>query len=77
MIRSTICPNENVYDCSNSKSGVALILNQKFFKEKSARAGTDKDATDLGEVLADIGFDVKICNDFSVGEIKSELYDRK
>jgi hypothetical protein len=64
-----------VYDSSNPRAGAAVIFNQMFFKRHSTREGTDKDAIDLANTLADIGFDVKICNDFSADRIKTELLD--
>lgn len=69
--------SEVVYDHSNSRSGNAVIFNQTVFKSELMRIGSEKDAKDLSEVLSNIGFDVKICNNFLVNEIKKELYERK
>lgn len=69
--------SDKIYNNSHSRAGAAVIFNQMFFKGQTTRYGTDNDAMRLGNILADIGFDVKICNDLTVRDIKKELYDRK
>lgn len=65
------------YDFTNSNVGIALIFNQVTVKGESARKGSDKDADDLQKVLSEIGFQVEICNDFTVEEIKGKLWQSK
>lgn len=65
--------NERYYDFNHARVGAALIFNQMNVKGEVERKGSQKDADDLKLVLSDIGFDVKICNDFSIRDIKEEL----
>lgn len=65
--------NERYYDFTHDRVGAALIFNQVKISGETERTGSLKDAKDLEVVLADIGFDVKVCNDFSIAEIKAEL----
>ena len=69
--------NENIYDCSNSRSGVAIIFNQINIADQLVINGSEIDTTDLGELLSDIGFDVKICINFTVKKVREELYGCK
>ena len=65
--------NERYYDFTHSSVGAALIFNQMKIKGESERKGSRKDAIDLKNVLSEIGFDVKVCDDYSVREIRAEL----
>lgn len=65
--------NDRYYDFTNTRVGAALILNQVKVKGEKERIGSRKDADDLQKVLFEIGFDVKVCDDFTVKEIKQEL----
>ena len=65
--------NERYYDFTHSSVGAALIFNQITVKGDTERKGSRKDATDLDNVLSGIGFDVKVCNDYSIREIRAEL----
>lgn len=70
---SSMPTNERYYDFTHSRVGAALIFNQMNIKGESERKGSQKDAEDLCVVLSDIGFDVKICDDYTTREIKNEL----
>lgn len=66
--------NERYYDFTHQNIGYALIFNQMRIKGESERNGSEKDAHDLGIALAELGFDVKIFNDFTVREIRQKLH---
>lgn len=65
--------NERYYDFTHSNVGAALIFNQMKVKGETERKGSRKDAVDLENVLAEIGFEVKVCDDYSIREIRAEL----
>ena len=65
--------NEKYYDTSHRIIGLAIIFNQRKFKQEKERRGTDKDANDLKEVLGGLGFTVKVYDDLTVSKIKETL----
>lgn len=65
--------NERYYDFTNARVGAALIFNQMKIKGELERKGSQKDADDLCRVLFEIGFDVKVRDDFTTREVKDEL----
>lgn len=69
----SIPTDERYYDFTNSKVGIALIFNQMKFKGEQDRKGSKKDADDLKEVLSNIGFNVDVCDDYTVAAIKQKL----
>lgn len=66
--------NERYYDFTNANVGVAMIFNQMKVKGEMERKGSKKDANDLEIVLLKIGFDVKVYDDFTVDQIRNELF---
>lgn len=64
---------DRYYDFTNTSVGIALIFNQVKVKGEQERGGSEKDAEDLRKVLAEIGFAVEICTDFSTKQIHEML----
>lgn len=69
----SIPTNERYYDFTHRRVGTAIIFNQVRIKGETDRTGSVKDSNDLEDVLVGIGFDVKVCNDFPIANIKAEL----
>jgi hypothetical protein len=65
--------DERYYDFNHSRVGAAIIFNQMKIKGEAERKGSQKDSDDFRKVLFEIGFEVKICNDFTIRQIKDEL----
>lgn len=68
---------DKYYDYTNSNVGIAVIFNQIRFKGEAERKGSTKDAKDLREVLANMGFSVEICDDFTTKQIHEVLSERE
>lgn len=58
---------------SHYKRGIALIFNHYEFDTLGARDGTEKDASDIEDVLKSLKFDVEVYNDFKYGQIYEVL----
>lgn len=66
--------NEDYYDTSHPKLGVALIFNHLKFKDGlDERHGSIKDTEKMSQALAGLGFDVRVFKDKTVENIKNEL----
>jgi hypothetical protein len=65
--------DQRYYDFTHSRVGAAIIFNQMKIKGEAERKGSQKDSDDLRKVLFEIGFEVKICGDFTIRQIKDEL----
>ncbi|XP_046376850.2 caspase-3-like [Haliotis rufescens] len=51
--------------------GLAIIFNNKTFKDKTSRTGTDKDAENINQRFRELGFKVKIHQDKTSFEMQS------
>ena len=55
--------NEQVYNMDHAKRGLAVIINNKDFEERTrlpTRRGTDEDSFNLLKVFSSLGFDVQV-----------------
>lgn len=65
--------NMPTYNMNHSKRGMAIILNQEYFKNGQRRKGTNVDSENLKCVLEKFYFEVSVFNDLCAWEILAEM----
>lgn len=70
-------PIEYYYKMDHKKRGIALIFNHETFYDfdMPIRKGTHVDRDRLGHTFADLGFDVRVYDNYTEAQIKSILQE--
>lgn len=72
-VTSRIERDSEFYDMTHARRGIAVIFNHIHFTNMATRSGTVKDCKNLGEALANLGFEVRVYNDPTLKTISSVL----